>query len=146
MDELCIKLRDLEGIDAKTEQDQSKTATNGEAIPFESLNPRDQALRYYAAFPALQSTTPKKLRQKQRKDQNLINNNNNLNNNNQNTIKNNNNKKSIGVNSCKNKNNKARQKKNKIFLVSYMFIIMNYIFFCLFLWVFIVISRSLNQN
>ncbi|XP_016841260.1 uncharacterized protein LOC100119957 isoform X2 [Nasonia vitripennis] len=113
VDELCAKLRDLEGGDSKDEQEELKTATDGEAkVPFETLTPRDRALRYYAAFPALQPTTPKKF--PHRKERNLSNNNNNNNNNynNNNNNNNNNNKKSNGISSSN--NNKTRQKKNKM--------------------------------
>ncbi|KAJ8687207.1 hypothetical protein QAD02_023001 [Eretmocerus hayati] len=55
VDELCAKLKDLEGSNTKNNEDDLKTATHGDSkVPFETLNPRDQALRYYAAFPALQ--------------------------------------------------------------------------------------------
>jgi hypothetical protein len=90
---LCAKLRDLEGGDSKDEQEELSTATDAEAkVPFETLTPRDRALRYYAAFPALQPITPKKF--PYRKERNLSNsssssssiNNNNKNNNNNNKI------------------------------------------------------------
>ena len=124
VDELCAKLKDLEGGDSKNEQDELKTATDGEAkVPFETLTPRDRALRYYAAFPALQPTTPKKF--PPRKERNLNNNNNNNiinnnNNNNNSNYNNNNNKKNNGISNSNNKNNnnKTRQKKNKSSIVS----------------------------
>ena len=123
VDELCAKLKDLEGGDSKNEQDELKTATDGEAkVPFETLTPRDRALRYYAAFPALQPTTPKKF--PPRKERNLNNNNNNIinnnNNNNNSNYNNNNNKKNNGISNSNNKNNnnKTRQKKNKSSIVS----------------------------
>ncbi|XP_058796219.1 uncharacterized protein LOC131667055 isoform X1 [Phymastichus coffea] len=110
VDELCAKLRDLEGSDTKDDQKELKTATEAEAqVPYETLTPQDRALRYYAAFPALQPTTPKKsLHRKERITSNNNNNNNNFNNNN--------NKKNNGLsnNNNKNNNNKARQKKNKV--------------------------------
>lgn len=64
VDELCAKLRDLEGgdIDDNNTVDCHKIETK-KSNNFESLTPRDRALRYYAAFPALQPSTPKKITQ-----------------------------------------------------------------------------------
>ncbi|KOC68269.1 Uncharacterized protein KIAA0232 [Habropoda laboriosa] len=111
VDELCMKLRDLEG-GGTDEKKEEFNKSDGENKPnLESLTPRDRALRYYAAFPALQPTTLKKF--SQRKDRNFGNNNNiNINNNNNN---NNNNNKINGVNYNNNKNNnKTRNKKTKM--------------------------------
>lgn len=107
VDELCAKLRDLEGGASKNEdEDDEKEVAPKPAL--ETLTPQDRALRYYAAFPALQPATPKKFQQ--RKDKNsgptIV----NINNNNNNS---NNNRNGIG-----NKNNKNRQKKTKMSIVS----------------------------
>ncbi|CAK9831018.1 Uncharacterized protein KIAA0232 [Anthophora retusa] len=111
VDELCMKLRDLEG-GGTDEKKEEFNKSDGENKPnLESLTPRDRALRYYAAFPALQPTTLKKF--SQRKDRTFGNNNNiNIHNNNNN---NNNNNKINGVNYNNNKNNnKTRNKKTKM--------------------------------
>ncbi|CAK9805965.1 Uncharacterized protein KIAA0232 [Anthophora quadrimaculata] len=112
VDELCMKLRDLEG-GGTDEKKEEFNKSDGENKPnLESLTPRDRALRYYAAFPALQPTTLKKF--SQRKDRTFGNNNNiNIHNNNNNN--NNNNNKINGVNYNNNKNNnKTRNKKTKM--------------------------------
>ncbi|XP_063993011.1 uncharacterized protein LOC135170849 isoform X2 [Diachasmimorpha longicaudata] len=113
VDELCAKLRNLEGGGNNDDQDESRKLDDGtKSSTFESLTPRDRALRYYAAFPALQPATPKKAIHK--KDKNLGN------------INNNNKNRSIGVNVSNNKknsnknnisttsNNKPRHKKTKM--------------------------------
>ncbi|KAF7998302.1 hypothetical protein HCN44_009700 [Aphidius gifuensis] len=78
VDELCAKLRDLEGgdIDDNTTVDCHKIEAK-KNNNFESLTPRDRALRYYAAFPALQPSTPKKITQIKDNKYNSINNLNN---------------------------------------------------------------------
>lgn len=108
VDELCAKLRDLEGGASKTDEENlEKDVATKPAL--ETLTPQDRALRYYAAFPALQPATPKKFQH--RKDKNLGPNivNNNNSNNNINNNNSNNNRNGIG-----NKNNKNRQKKTKM--------------------------------
>lgn len=79
VDELCTKLRDLEGgdindnkVDCHKIEDKNKNNNNNNN--FESLTPRDRALRYYAAFPALQPSTPKKITQIKDNKYNSINN------------------------------------------------------------------------
>lgn len=112
VDELCAKLRDLEGGASKTDEENlEKDVATKPAL--ETLTPQDRALRYYAAFPALQPATPKKFQH--RKDKNLGPNivNNNNSNNNINNNNSNNNRNGIG-----NKNNKNRQKKTKMSIVS----------------------------
>lgn len=104
VDELCMKLRDLEGGGSDEKEEEFKKSNDENKTNLESLTPRDRALRYYAAFPALQPTTLKKFSQK--KDRNFGNNNNN------------NNNKINGVNYNNNKNtNKSRNKKQKCLLV-----------------------------
>lgn len=106
-----MKLRDLEGGGSDEAKEESKSTDDDNKTNLESLTPRDRALRYYAAFPALQPTTLKKFPQK--KDRNCGNNNNNNNN------FNNNNNKINGVNYNNNKNNnKSRNKKTKMSIVS----------------------------
>ncbi|KAK1127588.1 hypothetical protein K0M31_004119 [Melipona bicolor] len=101
VDELCMKLRDLEGGGSDEKEEEFKKSDGENKTSLESLTPRDRALRYYAAFPALQPTTLKKF--SQRKDRNFGNNNNN------------NNNKINGVNYNNNKNaNKSRNKKTKM--------------------------------
>ncbi|XP_011297950.1 uncharacterized protein [Fopius arisanus] len=114
VDELCAKLRDLEGGGANDDKGEcQKLEDDNKSSTFESLTPRDRALRYYAAFPALQPATPKKTTHK--KDKNLgITNNNNKNrticvNGNNNKNNSNNNK-----NTSATSNNKSRHKKNKM--------------------------------
>lgn len=102
VDELCAKLRDLEGGNSKNETEDHKVEEPKPAL--ETLTPQDRALRYYAAFPALQPATPKKF--PPRKDK--ITATNNINNNN-NNISNNNRNGCVGS-----KNNKNRQKKTKM--------------------------------
>lgn len=105
VDELCMKLRDLEGSGSDEKEEDFKKSDGENKTNLESLTPRDRALRYYAAFPALQSTTLKKF--SQRKDRNFGNNNNN------------NNNKINGVNYNNNKNaSKSRNKKTKMSIVS----------------------------
>ncbi|XP_076636401.1 uncharacterized protein LOC143349210 [Colletes latitarsis] len=104
VDELCMKLRDLEGGGSNEKEEESAESDGKDKTNLELLTPRDRALRYYAAFPALQPTTIKKF--SQRKDRNFGNNNNN---------NNNNNNKINGVNYNNNKNNnKSRNKKTKM--------------------------------
>ncbi|XP_043526525.1 uncharacterized protein LOC122537437 isoform X2 [Frieseomelitta varia] len=99
VDELCKKLRDLEGGGSHKKEEEFKKSDSENKTSLESLTPRDRALRYYAAFPALQPTTLKKF--SQRKDRNFGNNNNN--------------NKINGVNYNNNKNaNKSRNKKTKM--------------------------------
>lgn len=108
VDELCMKLRDLEGGGSSEKEDESKKSDGETKTSLESLTPRDRALRYYAAFPALQPTTLKKV--SQRKERSLGNNNNNNISNN-----NNSNNKINGVSYNNNKNNnKTRNKKTKM--------------------------------
>lgn len=103
VDELCTKLKDLEGGGSHDEKEESKKLdSESKTTNLEVLTPRDRALRYYAAFPALQPTSLKKF--SQRKDKNFGNNNNN---NNADYYK------SINYNNNKN-NNKARNKKTKM--------------------------------
>lgn len=112
VDELCMKLRDLEGGGSDEKEEEFKKSNDENKTNLESLTPRDRALRYYAAFPALQPTTLKKFSQK--KDRNFGNNNNN------------NNNKINGVNYNNNKNtNKSRNKKTKMSIVSIYIIIFN---------------------
>lgn len=104
VDELCAKLRDLEGGDSNDDKDECRKTEGEPKTSLESLTPRDRALRYYAAFPALQPATPKK--STHRKEKNFGNTNNN-------NIKNN------GLNNNnKNASNKTRQKKSKMSIVS----------------------------
>ncbi|XP_078048182.1 uncharacterized protein LOC144475789 isoform X2 [Augochlora pura] len=114
VDELCMKLRDLEGGGSSEKEDESKKSDDQNKTSLESLTPRDRALRYYAAFPALQPATLKKV--SQRKERNLGNNNNNITtNNNNHNINNNSNNKINGVSYNNNKNNnKSRNKKTKM--------------------------------
>lgn len=102
VEELCTKLRDLEGGDSHDEKEESKKLDNESKTNLEVLTPRDRALRYYAAFPALQPTSLNKF--SQRKDKTFGNNNNN------------NTDSSINYNNNKN-NNKARNKKTKMPIV-----------------------------
>ncbi|XP_043269222.1 uncharacterized protein [Venturia canescens] len=100
VDELCAKLRDLEGVDSNDDKDECRKTDGQPKTSLESLTPRDRALRYYAAFPALQPATPKK--SVHRKDKNFGNTNNN-------------NIKNHGLNDInKNASNKTRQKKSKM--------------------------------
>ncbi|XP_017881043.1 uncharacterized protein LOC108625490 [Ceratina calcarata] len=104
VDELCTKLRDLEGGGSDEKEEEYNKSDSENKPNLESLTPRDRALRYYAAFPALQPTTLKKFSQK--RDKNFGNNNNN---------NNNNNNKANGVSYNNNKNtNKSRNKKTKM--------------------------------
>lgn len=106
VDELCTKLRDLEGGGSNEIKEESNKQDSENKANLEALTPRDRALRYYAAFPALQPATLKKF--SQRKDRNFgINNNNNSSNNNNNKIN------GISYNNNKN-NNKSRNKKTKM--------------------------------
>ncbi|XP_046750011.1 uncharacterized protein LOC124413466 isoform X1 [Diprion similis] len=89
VDELCLRLRELEGGGSDDKKDDRKKLDGEPKMALESLTPRDRALRYYAAFPALQPATPKKFSHK--KDRISINNNN--------------------TNNCSNINNKARSNK-----------------------------------
>ncbi|XP_015122330.1 uncharacterized protein LOC107044805 isoform X2 [Diachasma alloeum] len=98
VDELCAKLRNLEGGRTNDDKDECrKLEDDTKSSTFESLTPRGRALRYYAAFPALQSATPKKAIYK--KDENLD------------TINNNNKNRTIGLNA---NNNKKNSNKNSI--------------------------------
>ncbi|KAG7201201.1 hypothetical protein KM043_003988 [Ampulex compressa] len=109
VDELCTKLRDLEGVDSDEKKEEAKKSDDESKTNIEVLTPRDRALRYYAAFPALQPATLKKF--SQRKDRNFGNNN-NIRNNNNNNISNN---KINGISYNNNKNsNKTRNKKTKM--------------------------------
>lgn len=118
VDELCAKLRDLEGGGTNDAKDECRKPENDtKSSSFESLTPRDRALRYYAAFPALQPATPKKTIHK--KDKNLGTTNNNKHRHrtigvNGNNNKNSNNKTSISTTS----NDKTCHKKNKMSIVS----------------------------
>lgn len=103
VEELCTKLRDLEGGDSHDEKEESKKLDSESKTNLEVLTPRDRALRYYAAFPALQPTSLKKF--SQRKDKTFGNNNNN-----------NNTDSSINYNNNKN-NSKTRNKKTKMPIV-----------------------------
>lgn len=96
VDELCIKLKELEGGSSRNEKEESKNSNDEPKTNLEALTPRDRALRYYAAFPALQSVSIKKSPQK-------------------------NFAKSIGITFYNNKNNSARNKKTKMSVVSIMF-------------------------
>lgn len=92
VDELCLRLRELEGgggggPGSDEKKDAGNTLDGEQNMALESLTPRDRALRYYAAFPALQPATPKKFSHK--KDR-ITGNNNNANvNGNGNNINNN---------------------------------------------------------
>ncbi|XP_023287696.1 uncharacterized protein LOC105703743 isoform X2 [Orussus abietinus] len=99
VDELCAKLRELEGGGSTDDREECKTTETEPKPTLESLTPRDRALRYYAAFPALQPATPKKF--SQRKDRNPGNNANNRNHAN-------------NINNNKNHSNKIRHKKTKM--------------------------------
>ncbi|XP_034949074.1 uncharacterized protein [Chelonus insularis] len=129
VDELCAKLRDLEGSEANEKEEEECRKIEGEPKSnFEALTPRDRALRYYAAFPALQPTTPK--RNIHRKDKNFgaannknrniglttattnKNNNNNKNHNNNNNHKNHKNKNSDNFNA-------KGKKKTKMSIVAF---------------------------
>lgn len=99
VDELCIKLKELEGGSSYNEREESKSRDEPKTN-LEALTPRDKALRYYAAFPALQSVSIKKT--SAQKDRNFANSNNN---------------KNHGIN-LHNKNNSARNKKTKMSIVS----------------------------
>ncbi|XP_029160148.1 uncharacterized protein KIAA0232-like [Nylanderia fulva] len=96
VDELCIKLKELEGGSSRNEKEESKKSSDEPKTNLEALTPRDRALRYYAAFPALQSASIKKSPHK-----NFANSTNNK------TI-------TIGINFHNNKNNSARNKKTKM--------------------------------
>lgn len=99
MDELCSKLKELEGGASDDSKDDCKTLDGEPKMALESLTPRDRALRYYAAFPALQPATPKKFSHK--KDRIFGNNNNNNNANNiNNKVRNNNKKTKMSIVSC----------------------------------------------
>lgn len=97
VDELCIKLKELEGGSSNDENEESKKSVDESKINLEALTPRDRALKYYAAFPALQSVSIKKF--SPRKERNLTNCINNKNN---------------GINLHNNKNNKVRNKKTRM--------------------------------
>lgn len=97
---MCIKLKELEGGSSYNEKEESKKSRDESKTNLETLTPRDRALRYYAAFPALQSVPIKKT--PAQKDKNFANSNNN---------------KNYGVN-LNNKNNSARNKKTKMSIVS----------------------------
>ena len=107
VDELCDKLRDLEGGDSNDDKDECRKTEGEPKTSLESLTPRDRALRYYAAFPALQPATPKK--SLHRKEKNFGNT--NINNIKTHGINNNN-------NNNKNTSDKARQRRKKMSIVS----------------------------
>lgn len=94
VDELCIKLKELEGGSSHDEKEESKKSSAEPKTNLEALTPRDRALRYYAAFPSLESVSIKKFSLK-----NSVNSNNN---------------KDNGINLHNNKNNSAYNKKNKM--------------------------------
>lgn len=98
VDELCIKLKELEGGSSHDEKEESKKSNDEPKTNLEALTPRDRALRYYAAFPSLESVSIKKFSVK-----NFANSNNNKNN---------------GINSHNNKNNSTCNKKTKMSIVS----------------------------
>lgn len=100
MDELCIKLKELEGGSSYNEKEESKKSPDEPKTNLEALTPHDRTLRYYAAFPALQSVPIKK--SPAQKDKNFANSNNN---------------KNYGIN-LHNKNNSARNRKTKMSIVS----------------------------
>ncbi|XP_012260951.2 uncharacterized protein LOC105688889 isoform X2 [Athalia rosae] len=79
VDELCSRLRELEGGSSDDEKDNVETLNGEPKMALELLAPRDRALRYYAAFPALQPATPKKFSHKKDRasGQNNVNNSNN---------------------------------------------------------------------
>ncbi|XP_011861591.1 PREDICTED: uncharacterized protein LOC105558500 [Vollenhovia emeryi] len=93
VDELCVKLKELEGGSSYDEQEESMKTCDEPETNLEALTPRDRALRYYAAFPALQSIK----KSTAQKDRNLANSNN----------------KNYGIN-LHNKNNSVRNKKTKM--------------------------------
>ncbi|XP_012522548.1 uncharacterized protein LOC105828638 [Monomorium pharaonis] len=94
VDELCIKLKELEGGSSYDEQEDSMKSCDEPKTNLEALTPRDRALRYYAAFPALQSIKKTPV-QKERK------------------FANSNNNKTYG-NNLHNKNNSSRNKKTRM--------------------------------
>ncbi|XP_024885190.1 uncharacterized protein LOC112463204 isoform X1 [Temnothorax curvispinosus] len=96
VDELCVKLKELEGGSSYDEEEESKKSHDEPETNLETLTSRDKALRYYAAFPALQSVSIKKT--PAQKDRNFANSNNN---------------KNYGIN-LHNKNNNACNKKTKM--------------------------------
>jgi len=98
VDELCIKLKELEGGSSHDEKEESKKSSDEPKTNLEALTPRDRALRYYAAFPSLESVSIKKFSFK-----NFANSNNN---------------KDNGINLHNNKNNSAYNKKTKMSIVS----------------------------
>lgn len=109
VDELCIKLKELEGGSSYDETEEFKKSHDEPKTNLEALTPRDRALRYYAAFPALQSVSIKKT--PAQKDRNFANSNNN---------------KNYGIN-LHNKNNSARNKKTKMSIVSKFFYFLNFV-------------------
>lgn len=130
VDELCIKLKELEGGSSRNEKEESKKSSDEPKTNLEALTPRDRALRYYAAFPALQSVSIKK----SSPQKNFANSNNNKNN---------------GISLHNNKNNSARNKKTKMSLVSiimspYLFDVL-YSYHCSKL-LFFSFFRALNHN
>lgn len=100
---MCIKLKELEGGSSNDEKEESKKSNDelNSKTNFEALTPRDRALKYYAAFPALQSVSIKKF--SPRKERNFASYYNN---------------KNSDINIHNNKNNKARNKKTKMSIVS----------------------------
>ncbi|XP_020286112.1 uncharacterized protein LOC109853966 isoform X2 [Pseudomyrmex gracilis] len=98
VDELCMKIRELDGKNSCNEREEQ---INNESKTNLELSPRDKALRYYTAFPALQSVSIKKF--SQRKDRNLANKNNNKNN---------------GISLHNTKNTNYRNKKSKMSVVN----------------------------
>ncbi|XP_018354596.1 PREDICTED: uncharacterized protein LOC108755811 [Trachymyrmex septentrionalis] len=95
VDELCIKLKELEG-GSYDEREESEKSCDEPKTNLEALTLRDKALRYYAAFPALQSVSF--IKTSPQKDRNFANSNNN---------------KNYEIN-LHNKNKSARNKKTKM--------------------------------
>jgi len=96
-----MKLKELERGSLHDEKDESIKSNHEPKTNLEALTPRDRALRYYAAFPALQSKSIKQF--SSRKDKDFATNNNNKNN---------------KINLHNNRNNRARNKKTKMSIVS----------------------------
>lgn len=125
VDELCAKLKDLEG--GGDVADQLKTASNieeeTEHLP-ETLTSQDQAPAYYSAFPALESSLLSKNSYWEEKNfynnnSSNVNFNNNNNNNNHCSFNNNkNSKKSKSLAENNNKINRSHQRKSKLEFVS----------------------------
>lgn len=125
VDELCAKLRDLEGGGRSNENKEECRKIDGEEnnTALETLTPRDRALRYYAAFPALQPTTPKKtIYKKDKNSSGTINNNYKNRINGVNSVNGNNNKNSNKYNDSNHNfclsNTRGRHRKSKMPIVS----------------------------